>query len=250
MRCVYCVILLVTGAVVMADEPEVSPTYSNGQVTLSCRTPRPVWKIVRYLREEYSWRINYEDPPSSYEGDYVDTTAPTYHSKGPWDRALEPRAGLIQIHYAAAAEGQSPGRPGPVLNELLEVYANAGLPGRFVLRQRGDEYDVVPISMADQQGRWGPVKSILDATVTITKKDRAIDELLNELRNQLSAIAGTRVLLDAPPNVHERLDEGFENSQAREVIRAALARMPRPWAWDLTYAPGLYVLNIAPVGRR
>lgn len=239
-------------AVTLAAAPEVLFTYADGRMTVSSSVPRPAWLIIMGLRERYAWKVNYEDPPIVYKGDYVDVTVPTYHPKGPEDHAIDPRTGLLSISFPVPSESEAPRDPLSILNQLVEAYAGAGLPGRFAVRVVGDEFDVVPIAVADEQGHLRQVTPLLDTKVAIARKDWNVRELVNELRTQLSGKTSTRVGMGTVPlNIHERLEAGFQDRPAREVLRAALSRMRGPWAWDVTYgvARKEYFLNIDPVGK-
>jgi hypothetical protein len=76
---------------VLLGAPGVVFSYANGTVTVTTDYRRGVGMIVEGLRERYGWKVNYEDVPIVYRGDYDDLTAPTYQPKGPEDRALDPR---------------------------------------------------------------------------------------------------------------------------------------------------------------
>jgi hypothetical protein len=225
----------------------VTFSYSNGKVTVTTEYRRGVGMIVQGLQERYRWKVNYEDVPIVYRGDYDDLTSPNYVPKSPDDRALDPRRGRLTITFAAPSEDGAPADPLEVLTQLTEASAAEGLPGRFQVRKAGDQYDVVGTQVADEAGVLRPVPPLLDTPVTLAKEDRTVADLIRAVADSLSASAGRRVARVLPLNVlGEHIDQGFTETPAREVIRAALAKAGGDWVWILNYqiSSRTYYLNI------
>ena len=228
-------------------------TDLSGRATIRTDTPRAVGAIVWDLRQRYGWRINYEDPRIRYRGDYVDVTVPSYQPRTPEDRALDPRAGLLEVTFAAPSEEGAPDDPAPVLEALVQAHAASGLPGRFEVRQLGDQYDIVGVAADDESGQTVSQDPVLDARISIPERERSLMDLVHEVCVQVSRATGVRIqegTLPAGALRQGSMQQGFSDRPAREVLREALSRLRWPWAWSLNCEIGgrTCVLNVDPVG--
>ncbi|HXG32075.1 MAG TPA: hypothetical protein VNJ11_01820, partial [Bryobacteraceae bacterium] len=125
-------------------------------------------------------------------------------------------------------------------------------PGRYELRAEEGYFHIVPTARADVTGVLRAVRSPLDATVTLEGGGRNPNSVVKDLLKSLELVSGYRVVGGFFPTYLSgdfRIEQRFENANARAVLRAILRAVGgrRTWfmmwgIWDRQY--GLSIVRI------
>jgi hypothetical protein len=212
------------------------PVSGSTEELFSVQGSRPLAEAVTVLERQYGWRINYEDPPYTDAADLVDSTDPNY--RGTW-RAIDPRGGLLEIHYSISPlTGEPTESPQRFLQMLVDDHNRRGNAGRFQVSAIGDRYSVRPV-----QG------SALDASITVPERRRTFQEALKVVLQAVSEAAGIAVRpgagLGQPRS--DRFAFGASGEPARDVLMRLLqTQKGYRFSWQMLYAPkwGGYFFSI------
>lgn len=213
--------------------------------TFSVDYPRPMESVAYTFIQEYGWRITFEEAPLVYPGDIVDVTRDYSHGI----RAFDPRGGRLEFSYDLGPDGTPPKDPERVLRAAVEAYHGAGLPGRYDLIRARGYLHIVPVASADERGVLQPVRSPLNAVVTIEGGGRFPDSVLEDLLKSIEEVSGYQVVIGRTPfpqGIQPRIQQRYEHAEARAVLRDLIAATSKPRVWYMMYSIGLqrYVLSV------
>lgn len=251
MRFLVAVLVFGTPAIAQLAEyqAEAKMTTDMAQTTLILRAVRPVPRGLLRLTEEYGWRLTFEEAPLSYSGDVVDMTSPSYHSKGPDDRALDPRSSVLTVHFPNPADPTSLRDEQNTVVDLLKAYADADLLGKYRLVVSSDNFlHVIPVEVRDSKAVLVPVTPLMDQRVSLPEDNqRTVVQAIQAVLTNISSTVGSKILLGGITD--NRLNVPFpqkiDNMPAREVLDAIFIPLNIK-CWTVLYDPGakLHVLMI------
>lgn len=229
--------------------------HANGSATVVANDPRPLSQAITAVREEYGWRVSYEDPPYQSSQEVYDASPPAWHTTHPGRTGfLLPAGHAFQSTYAEAPNIWSSSVAGQqVLEKIIFDYNQSGNPGNFIIRQLSDgSLDVIGSSVLSTNGQRAPIVPILDTQISLTTSTRDAYTTIDLILSAVSANSGTVVALSwAPLNVlhQSEITVGGNSVVARSVLLQALAGTKRNFVWDLYYFPSLgrYQLRLLPV---
>jgi len=206
---------------------------------------RPLESVVYTFVQEYGWPVTFEEAPIVYAGDMVDVTA--NFSVG--IRAYNPRGGRLEFTYGLANDGAPPTDPLPVLKAAIDAHHRAGFPGRYEVAASEGYFHITPTAHHDERGVLEPVRSPLDALVTVDGGGRSAWPVFNDFTRAVEKASGYRVLIGHNPfyqGNQPEIDQRFESVQARTVLKSLIRAAGKPRRWYLMFVPGRrqYALSI------
>lgn len=219
------------------DSPAGTIEVSGRYATFTVNSARPLQSVVYTFFRAYGWPVTFEEAPISYPGDMVDVTV--NFSVG--IRAYDPRGGRLQFSYRIGEDGKPPSDPLTVLRAAIEAHHKAGLPGRYEVVPAGVYFHIVPVAHHNIQGVLEPVRSPLDALVTVDGGRRSAWPVFNDLIRAVERVTGYRIGIGNNPfyrGEQPLIEQRFENVQGRAVLRELIHATGKLRPWFLMCRPG------------
>jgi len=208
--------------------------------------PRPVAKAMALLSRRLGWNITYEDPV------YVNADDLLVLTKG-GKRSSIPRWGRVRLpDEAVMATAQE--NPVAFLGSVIATEEmSRGRVKRFKVLRSESMFHVVPDQVLDAAGRWQTAVPIFDTTITISHPAVSLNEFLEILCENLSAVSPTKVItatIPRGPAAQTMLPAQERTARARTLLVEALSRTELPLKWLLMYDPpsATYYLSVVPPG--
>ena len=227
-------------------------------VSMEVTDGRPVAETIRTLTKKYPTVVTYEDPRYEYPGDIKDVTEEVRSRlSGPagasTKRILVPGGGTLRFSYEANVDAN--GRPANVretLEAVLTANMNSAFPGRFRIEQTGEVFHVIPTQVRNQRGDWVAQASVLDARITLPRREMNGYEMLVAITEAVSDATGIHVGLTSGDANSFFNHSGYlqaDNEVARSVLLRTLYAINNRFTWSLLYGPDVkwYALNISAV---
>lgn len=219
------------------DSPAGSIRVNGLIATFSVDFPRPLQSVAYTFIQEYGWPVTFEEAPIVFAGDMVDVTV----NFNVGIRAYDPRGGRLEFSYRIGEDGKPPSDPLPVLKAAIEAHHQAGLPGRYEVVQAGGYFHIVPTAHHNERGVLEPVRSPLDALVTVDGGGRSAWPVFNEFARAVERTSGYRIGIGNNPfyrGDQPSIEQRFENVQSRAILRALIHARGQPRPWFLMCRPG------------
>lgn len=221
--------------------------------------PRPVARAVEELVQRYEYTITYEDPRYEYAGDIKDVTEEVRRdlhkfAAGKAPRVLVPFGGTLNISYSVSRLSERPENPSELIDQVLSAYAEFAGERVFRLEQDDKFIHVIPNKIRNGSGEWVEQGSILDGRITISVKERSLEEMLQEICTAVSAEQRVRVAIGSAPHLSWGADRavGATGESARTVLLRTLNSSGRQVVWQIFYGPDIkaYFLNLRALPHR
>jgi hypothetical protein len=219
------------------DPPAGSIRVIGRNATFTVNSARPMQSVAYTFIQEYGWPVTFEEAPIAYAGEMVDATV--NFSAG--IRAYDPRGGRLEFSYRVAEDGKRPSDPLPVLIAAIEAYHQAGLPGRYEVASSRGYFHIVPTAHHNERGILQPVRSALDAIVTVGGGGRSVWPVFNDFVRAVERASGYRIGIGNSPfcrGDQASIEQRFENVQGRVVLRALIGATGQLRPWLLMCKPG------------
>lgn len=217
---------------------------SEDTIVIKAHNARPLEQAVEALREQYGWMVDFEDPP-------YDSTDPNWRKLHPSAKGVRRINGeLFEARIVLPPNTDLVAQPEIVLNKLVSDYAQSKNPGRFVVKKDDNgRYDIVGISVEDDEGNPKNIMPIFDTRITIPKDKRSMFETLRIILNAVELKTGVRVGFGYAPAsllLHTQIRVGGSNTNARQLLAQALDGSGYALIWRLFYEPNhqMYFMNI------
>lgn len=215
--------------------------------TLTFDDPRPVAAAIEQLGNRFGWLITYEDPPYQHRTDVVDVTNSVRRDQ---NRAVDsrvwiPKSRPLSINLSNRDEAD----PRIAVQELVDSFNASQGYEIFAILQGNGLLHVVPTHVKKASGKTEPVRSILDASISISRKTRTVVELLEEICRQLSSQHNSQIFLASVPLrafATQDTTVAGDAVEARVLLEQLVGESKTPFSWQILYDPGasLYGLNI------
>lgn len=233
-------------------------------VRVVANDPRPLEQALCAVIRQYNWLVDYEDPPYVNDTELIDVSSPKWRASHPNVKRMKiPAGGAFEFRYEEGSAIDSPEGEEGLLRKLVSAYNSSGNPGKFIVRDAGEDprpwsnshkrFTIVGASVKGHDGSEMDVASILDTQISIPTAERSAHETIGLILEELSRNSGTRV---HPPGwasnrlIQSRVTVGGTNVPARTLLLQTLRATSNPsFVWKLLYdanAP-MYVLNIGVV---
>ena len=207
---------------------------------------RPVAKAMAMLSRQLGWNITYEEPVYVHADDL-------FVLRNGDRRATYPRGGRVRLpDEAVMATAQE--NPVAFLESVIATEEmSRGRVKRFKVLRSESMFHVVPDQVLDAAGRWQRAVPIFDTTITISHRAVTLDEFLEILCENLSAVGPTKVINATRPRrplAETMLPAQERTARVRTLLVEALSKTQVPFKWLLMYDPpsATYYLSIAPPG--
>jgi hypothetical protein len=220
----------------------------KGTVTVVANAPLPLFQVISAFREEFGWRIDWEQAPGYTRFDVVDDTGPRWRSAHPDARGVtRPAGGRFTTSFPASLLASQ----AHVLTKILQDYNVNENPGRYtLLLDPHGRFTVVGTQVKDDSGQLRPIPPLLDTSLSINSQKRNVYETVRVIVAALSAATGKKVIIMSVPNNLFRNTEatiGGGDLTARQLLQQALDSTRRPLQYDFGYDPDVpvYILNVS-----
>lgn len=181
---------------------------------------RPLAAMADLLEARFGVVVNYEDPAYVSREDLEDVATRAQKESHPGYELLAPRKGKVSI--SNPVEKGSAGLEA-ALQEAVEAYEAAKLPGKFKVEQSADSFTISPVG-----------ESVLDFRPTVTIGRRPLIEHLAEILRQSKSAkisVGSGPFLPPYP-----MEFGVGEMTARVAVARLMAAVgSRPWSYRLLY---------------
>jgi hypothetical protein len=231
--------------------------HKGSSVAVVANDPRPLLQALFAIREEYGWRVNWEEAPGYSHFDAVDSTDPKWRANHPGEKGVTRPAGGRFVGAFPEVEGApDAGVEKSLLAKLVQDYNATENPGKYVLRADPDgQMTIVGTKVRDETGALQEVAPLLDTLVTLASESRSLYDTVSAILDALRNSAGKKVIMMSIPNNEFRstqLTLGGHDVPARQLLNQALASTRRPLQYDLGFDPDnspTYVLNVSVAAR-
>jgi hypothetical protein len=207
---------------------------------------RPVAKAMALLSRQLGWNITYEDPVFVNADDL-------FVLRNGDRRATYPRRGRVRLpDEAVMATAQED--PVAFLESVIATEEmSRGRVKRFKVLRSESMFHVVPDQVLDAAGRWQTAVPIFDTTITISHRAVSLNEFLEILCENLSAVGPTKVItatIPRGPAAQTMLPAQERPARVRTLLVEALSRTEWPLKWLLMYdtSSATYYLSVVPPG--
>ena len=203
------------------------------RATLSVHRGRLLQALARTFINQYGWRVTFEEAPNVYLGDYIDATRDFSYGY----RVFHLRGGRLEFSYDLGSDGR-PEDPAGVLRAAIAAYHRGGYPGRYKLITAGEYLHIVPTERKNEGGVWESISSPLEAVVSLDGGNRFPSRVLDhlvELMNQASRHETGVAREPFYQGMQPRIEQRFERTEVREVLRSLIETAGRPRVWNLLY---------------
>lgn len=225
----------------------VSEKSDHEQITISIEEEsRPIAIAMMILENKYGRIITYEDAPYEHKLDIKDVTTLVRRDLNKWDqenipRNLIPRPANLEVTIKLTRSNGKLEDIEEVVRRILDANAKNENPGRFTYKKDGEVFHVIPEKIRTSTGRILEIDSILDTRITISEKQRSLDDILNEICKSLKQITGEDIGLGAYPvrilsQKYKTLSAKEE--EARNVLMRTLSLEDFMLSWHLNFNPG------------
>lgn len=204
------------------------------RATLSVHRGRLLQALARTLINQYGWRVTFEEAPNVYLGDYIDATRDFSYGY----RVFHARGGRLEFSYDLGSDGR-PEDPAGVLRTAIAAYHRDGYPGRYELLTAGKYLHIVPTARQNEDGVWESVRSPLEAVVSLDGGDRFPSRVLDHLVELMTQASRHETVVGMEPfyrGDQPRIEERFEKTKAREILRSLIETAGKPRVWLLLYS--------------
>jgi hypothetical protein len=188
------------------------------------------------MQEQTGRVVSYEEPLLVFRGDLE--AEPGGDPNRKW--GLFPKRQRILL---PAEQTAGPDMAG-VLNRKVQAYNSQSRGTQFRVEESTWGLHVIPVQARDESGRARPVRSLLDAPVSVQAAERMPREHLGELVAALNRANGIRLELSAVPGKRNGFDKAFqamparfswgvENLTGRTALIGLLERSATTFSWHL-----------------
>ena len=195
-------------------------------VDFDADSPRPFNDALTAIEEQLRVPVNYEeavitDRQHLVKGEEIGLAPGRFYQKG----------GRLTIHYVPG-EGDAMAAVGTAVS----AYERSGLPGSYKVTREGSMIAVVPLTAAP----------LFETKITLSKQDRTIPDLVEELAQQVSKVSGKRiVLLNQPYTTETKFSIAAQNEPLWRVFEQVNDSVG-PTSFRFIYEPStsIYYLNL------
>jgi hypothetical protein len=128
------------------------------------------------------------------------------------------------------------------LSRVLVAQNNSGRGGRFRIIDDGNFVHIVPATVRDVSGKFGPFTPLLDTPIDLAPKDRNSYVALSDIIAQLVARTGRRLELMIVPVgllTGTQVVVSGMNVPARSLLATVARQTDSRLVWSVLYGPGL-----------
>jgi hypothetical protein len=228
----------------------------NGAVaTVIANAPIPLYQAISAIREEYGWRVNWEQAPCYSHLDLVDDKAPEWRNAHPESKGVtRPAGGTFRSVFPEITES-SVANAKEALEQIVSDYNATDNPGKYALRAEADgQFFVVGTQVKDEDGTIKAVKPLLDTPITLTREHRTAYATLEAILAALSSASGQKVIMmSTPTNIlrNTQVTVSGRSVPARQLLQQTLNSTNRSVEYELGYDPDnpIYILNVLMAGK-
>jgi hypothetical protein len=212
-------------------------SQSDGVVHVTANSPRPLAQILDALLQKFAWPVSYEDPRYGAAADLTSTHVGSSQVK-------VPSGGNFAVEFSENAPDEE-----KTLRAVVDQYNQSKNPGRFELRRADGNFYVVGIAARDDRGALATQSVLLDFPITISSKERTVEETVNEICSELSAHAHTAIAIGVVPTSlleHNKVTVGGTKVPARELLLQSVTGTHHALYWRLLFDPNsnAYTLDL------
>ena len=204
------------------------------RATLSVHRGRLLQSVARTFIDRYGLRVTFEEALNVFQGDYIDVTRDFSYGY----RVFRLRGGRLEFSYDLGSDGR-PGDPAGALRTAIAAYHRNGYPGRYELLTAGKYLHIVPTARQNEDGVWESVRSPLEAVVSLDGGDRFPSKVLDHLVELMTQASRYKTVVGMEPfyrGEQPRIEERFEKTKAREILRSLIETAGKPRVWLLLYS--------------
>lgn len=212
-------------------------SQSDGVVHVSANSPRPLAQTLDALLQKYAWPVSYEDPRYGAGADLVSAHIGS-------SQMTVPGGGSFAVEFSEKAPDEE-----KTLRTVVEQYNQSKNPGRFELRHADGNFYVVGTAARDNKGALATQQVLLDFPITISSKERTVEETVNEICSELSSHAHTAVAIGVVPTSlleHNKVTVGGTKVPARDLLLQSVTGTHHALYWRLLFDPNskAYTLDL------
>jgi hypothetical protein len=192
---------------------------SDGAISVTSNSTRPLWQTVEGVKRRYGWTIDYEDPLYSSDSDQI--TSDSVHG-----RYLKGGKFISHFHEPKNSSSDEETR---ILRAIVDQYNTQFLTKYRVLKISDYRFDIAP------------TQSILDQPIKIDSETRSLRAEVDEIMASLTNATGIRVehggLID---NAMEQTQVSLKHADAlpaRQLLNEVLDHAPVQKTWVFTFNP-------------
>lgn len=229
-------LLVITGCACAYGQATPAQSYTmrasinsntDGTITVTAKSPRPLWQTIARIRKKYGWTVDYEE--SLYPSQLI--ASDSTHGK-------YPRGGTFVSHIREPIN-DSTSEEQRVLQNIVNQYNNQSSMKYRVLKVSGYRFDIAPAT-----------RSVLDQPIRIDDQERSlraeVDAIMAALTNAIHIPCIQGGLMD---NSMEQINISLKHSTpvpARRLLNEVLDHAPIQKTWVFTYEPtnGTFAIGI------
>ncbi len=256
-------VTLMTCGSIASPQSTARPRYMDRAIvfhkgftaTVMANAPIPLHQAISAIREEYGWRVNWEQAPCNSHFDLADDTAPDWRDAHPGQKGVTRPAGTSftssfpEVRRASEDEENT-------LTKIIEDYNATENPGKYILRREAQApFTIVGTRVRDEDGTLREVSPLLDTRINLSRQTRTASDTVEQILLALSSATGKKIIIMSLPENILRSTEVTMGSDdaapARQLLQQALDSTRRLIEYDLGYDPDgpVYILNVYLAGR-
>lgn len=210
---------------------------ATGSMLIDVEGARPLDKAISELTARHGWAITYEELPLQFAGDATDAARTLRKDSVSTKPLLVAKGGRLRFAYEALPNREN---EEAVLLALLREYRASDPPYGFRLVRAGDVFHVIPETSRDARGVHEERTALLDTKISISAKDRNVEEMIREIVAAVSAKADSRLSPPGRPSnlfMQTRVTGGADNEAARSVLLRTLKETGQQVVWAVLCSP-------------
>jgi hypothetical protein len=198
--------------------------FAADGLNITTQSGRPVHEVLMKIKEQYHWRIAYEEGPVLFEQDLTPVASPTGKTM------LIHRAHSVSISLPTLTSNSTETKRA-TLSAVFEAFNDSGNPEEFRAFDEFGYINVVQTKIVGPNGRLEGFEPLFDTAVTLPRQSYSLYQLVSSIINQVSVARNVSITMATIPTslfLNSFVTEESSGEPARKVLMRAFETINGP----------------------